>query len=772
MKNPLNKRLPRELKQEFSKYLVIFLLMTLVIGFVSGFLVADESMITAYHESFEKYHVEDGHFETQKALNKAQRKRIEGLNIDLYDLYFSEEIIETPSNTSKLRLFKNRTEVNKACVMAGRLAEKSGEIAIDRMWADNNKLHIGDTITSKDHTWKIVGTVALSDYSTMFENNSDSMFDAIKFGVAVITEEDFETDKNQRYVYAFRYLKRPKDEAQENDMATDLMDDLNEEIKIEEFVPRYLNQAIRFTGDDMGSDKAMMILLLYIMIAIMAFVFAVTITNTIIQEANVIGTLRASGYTKQEIIVHYMKAPILVTLAAAVVGNILGYTVFKKVCAFMYYNSYSLPTYITIWNMNAFIETTLIPIAMMIVINFVILKRKLDLSPLKFIRRDLSRRKQRKAIRLPHKIPFFSRFRMRVISQNRANYAVLFIGIMFANLLLLFGLALPDIIHNYQEDLQKNLIANYQYMLKIPVDAVDDDHPLQSTLNMMMFMNEVNTDNPDAEKFSAYTLATLGDMGKQEDIVFYGVKDHSKYIDIKETDDVYISKSYAEKYYLKKGDSITLKEKYKSDQYTFKVSGIYDYDGAVCIFMNKDKLNETFDLGKQYFSGYFSDSKITDIDKDHIGTVIDFDALSKISRQLEHSMGNFMYMVQGIAIIIFMILIYLLSKTIIEKNAQSISMTKILGYNNKEISQLYIVSTSIMVILSVIITAPLVFYLLKPIFVVMMREEMTGWITFNVSLSVFIRVIVYGIITYSVIAYLEYKRIQRVPMEEALKNVE
>ena len=52
MKNPLRKRIPRELKSEIGKYLVIFLLMLGTIGMVSGFLVADGSMIKAYNESF------------------------------------------------------------------------------------------------------------------------------------------------------------------------------------------------------------------------------------------------------------------------------------------------------------------------------------------------------------------------------------------------------------------------------------------------------------------------------------------------------------------------------------------------------------------------------------------------------------------------------------------------------------------------------------------------------------------------------------------------
>ena len=62
MKDPLWKRLPRELVGDIGKYLVIFLFMTASIGFVSGFLVADKSMLDAYRESFPKYNIENGNF--------------------------------------------------------------------------------------------------------------------------------------------------------------------------------------------------------------------------------------------------------------------------------------------------------------------------------------------------------------------------------------------------------------------------------------------------------------------------------------------------------------------------------------------------------------------------------------------------------------------------------------------------------------------------------------------------------------------------------------
>lgn len=72
MKNPLRKRLLRELKNDIGKYLVIFLFMTATIGFVSGFLVADESMLYAYDESFEKYNVENGNFTTEQKLTETR----------------------------------------------------------------------------------------------------------------------------------------------------------------------------------------------------------------------------------------------------------------------------------------------------------------------------------------------------------------------------------------------------------------------------------------------------------------------------------------------------------------------------------------------------------------------------------------------------------------------------------------------------------------------------------------------------------------------------
>ena len=150
MKNPLRKRLPRELKGELGKYLVVFILMVASIGFVSGFLVADNSMLIAYNEGFEKYNIEDGNFRTAEQVHKTQREEIEALGVKLYDNYYVEEPLD---NGSTMRFFKNRQQVDKVCLMKGELPARTGEIAIDRMYADNNNLSVGDTLRSGKRTW-------------------------------------------------------------------------------------------------------------------------------------------------------------------------------------------------------------------------------------------------------------------------------------------------------------------------------------------------------------------------------------------------------------------------------------------------------------------------------------------------------------------------------------------------------------------------------------------------------------------------------------------
>jgi putative ABC transport system permease protein len=707
-----------------------------------------------YEEAEEKYELNDPDFKA--------------VPVRVYENFYKNE--EEDNNNDgisdgTIRVYAKTDEVNLACLMKGRFPETADEIAIDRMHADNVGIEVGDTVTAGGQKFQVVGLIAYVNYATLHEKSTDLMFDALKFDVAMVTKSGFaRLNKTIHYAYAWHYAETPEDEKEEKHASDDFMKALLtqtvvNENELEDYVPRYANPAINFATEDMGSDEAMGGVLLDILIVIIAFIFAVTISNTIAKEASAIGTLRASGYTKGELVRHYLSMPVIVTLVAAGIGNLLGYTVLKKVVVSMYYNSYSLPTYQTIWNPNAFLKTTLIPVVLMFVVNLVVIIRMMQHTPLQFLRHDLKKTKRKKAMRLP-RWSFLSRFRLRIIFQNIPNYIILFAGIFFIMVMLAMAIGMPSTLQFYKENATNMMFAKYQYVLK---SCEDEDG------------NLIETANGNAEAFGMYSLQKKG-VEITEEVSVYGISDDSYYVEIDELaslkeDEVYISKPFCDKYGLKVGDSVSLDEKYENEQYQFIVAGIYDKCQSIAVFMSIENYRSVFGLDDGEFTGYLSDTEITDIDEKNIAMVITERDITKMCDQLEHSMGSYMTYFQFLCILLSAVLIYLLTKIIIEKNENAISMTKILGYENREIASLYLLSTTMVVIASDAVSVILGTQVMKQAWKAIMFGY-SGWYAFSMEPAGYVKMFAFVLIGYLIVMFFDFKRIKKIPLDEALKNVE
>lgn len=761
MRNPLNKRLPRELRAEFGKYLVIFLFLIGSIGIVSGYLVAGDSMATECDDSKEKYKVEDGNFELYF---KGSDKLIEAIeadgDIDVFENFYINGVSEEEDAT--FRVYKERKDIDLVSLLEGELPEEDDEIAISRTFANNekNNLEIGDKIQIGDVKYKVSGFVSMSDYTTQFESANDMMFDSARFSASVVTDEGFErlSESDIHYNYSFFYNEAPEDDEEASKKAEELIETINELSKknfnaITNFIPAFANQAIIFAPNDVKGDKVGVEILGYMIVILIAFIFGITINTTVTRESQVIGTLRASGYTKGEIIRHYMFCPMLVVTVACIIGNILGYTVFKDFAANLYYTSYDFPKFTVQWNAVAFIKTTLIPFLICLFINFFTLYRKLRLSPLKFLRKDISATARRKALKLSHKIGIMSRYRIRIILQNMANYITIFVGILLASIFVVFGLIMEPLMDNYAKSVEKNILANYQYVLKAPY--------------------EINND--DAEKITMSSFKTNLGLKTEEEITFYGIQDDSDYVDIDfsnlEDDELYISTAISEKYNIHVGDTFKFKECYSSDKYSYKVAGLYEYPSICAVFMPQSNLNELLGESEDYYTGYFSNEEIDDIDPLYLMSKITIDDMTKVSRQLTNSMGGLMKAVTVFGVIVYMLVIYLLAKIIIEKNANSISMGKILGYYDNEMNKLYVMSTTIVALGSFVITVPLTNIAIKYIWIAMMKSY-SGWFRYDTPYLSLIETFVIGVVAYLIIAFILLKQVKKTPMLSALKSLE
>lgn len=990
MRNPLTKRIPRELAKDAAKYIAIFIMMVLLISMCSGMRVGNESLKKAYYDSFEIYNIEDGHIVFDKQLPESLKNTLEEkIGMKLYDgYYFDETMSETGAD---IRVYKQTSEVNKPCLLSGELPDADNEIAIDRVFAKNNDINVGDKMTLNGKELTVTGFVALPNYSTLYENNTDAMFDSINFSIAVMTDSGFGSvgSKNLSYNYAWQYNEDYNDDIEAAELSEKFLDVIEDEltaydeaivekqvdeitdklekaseeyadiykerfenkieevtetvktgaeeygklyktaleekissvaenvqkgaeeyaallmtgkqptkadlsvdvddfafqmignsvqaamsgteytapseqeflaqykdsvkkpiqsdlsvetddftfkmiedtvsamlsgeepsapsedefkdaylktiekptkdelsvplddflfgiiedgvdaeingeeyempadeefedeidktdiISVDDYVPRYLNMAVIFSIDDIGGDEAGTMVMVYMMIALIAFIFAVTISNTVVSEAGVIGTLRASGYTKGEMIRHYMALPIIVTFIAAVAGNIIGYTVMKDFCVDLYLSSYSLTTYVTVWDASAFILSTVVPIVLMLIINFAVLISKLKLSPLKFLRRDLRKNNNKKAFRLNTKIPFKTRFSLRILLTNLPGYIIMIIGILFSSILISFGDMMPRMMTDYKEIVIRDMISEYQYIVYDYEEA-----------------GEVSDEQ--AEKFAMSSFDYSKEGFLTDSISVYGVSENSRYVSANIPEGTaLISTGISQKYGLSEGDIITLDEKYKRDiSYEIKIGGVYDYESSLAMFMDLDDYNSTFGKDKDYFTGYFSNKELTELDPDDVASVITASDYTKLSDQLMTSMGGMMDLFKWFGAFFFIIVIYVLCKQVIERNFQSIALTKILGFRNSEIAGLYIVSTSIAVLVGLLISIPFIDVAMKTIFTGYLYTMMTGYIPCIISPITYTVTFVTGVACYAAVALLQMRKVAKVSKSEALKNVE
>ncbi len=749
MRNPLFKRLPREFKKDIIKYIVMFLFLTLPIALCSGYMIGNDSMIKTYYEGIENYKLEDGHFSSVNVIDDELFKTIEAdENITIYKLNYKDELTDS-SHTIRLYKSSDRAYINKWCIHEGVLPNAKNEIALDRLYCDNNKIKVGDIVKISNKEFKVTSTISLFDYSALFKNNTDSMFDANKFSISLVSDEAFDSFTNDNLIYNYAYLlpKRLNDK-EAHDKTSELTKNIYAKLltngnRLDTLLAKEDNQAIKFTIKDLEGDLTMMLVFGAIIVFGLAFVFALSIKSQIEGEAKSIGTLKAMGYKNRELLVQYLILPTLITLLAGVFGNILAYTFLKTYLVNLYYHSYSLPLYTTFYNPKALIYTTILPIVMVLIINFLVILRVLLIPSLNLLRNQLITKKNKKVMKLSHRINFISRFQMRVILQNKGTYIALFFGTLLASIILLFGLMMDPLLTHYKDEVIKSQIAPYQTILKMDMDNLDGEK---------LYVKTIDYKN---DQIMLFGLEKYGDNSK-----------YLKNLNIENQNMVIVSSDLKSKYGFDNNSIIRLDEKYNDNNYKFTVDGVYQTTGTLVIFMDANLFKETFD---DYLTSYFSDNKL-DISDEYVYKIISLDDLIVVSNQLADSMGRVFILFTVISVILFALLIFLLAKIVIEKNQNQISMLKIVGYKTFDINKIYNVSTGIITIISLVISTFIAQFFIKLAWDIVLKSKMSGWLDFYIAPYLYPVIFGIGIGAFLLVYLIESRKISKINLALALKD--
>ena len=883
---PLAKRLPRELRRNIGKYLGIFLLMCGSIALTSGFLLAAHSIGCLIDNMRDEYTIEDGRVTTSfeaidDQIHAAEDAAEDVGGVTLYKNVSIDAIIKksTGDDGTKrtLRTYTHRTNIDIASYCEGSKPQADDEIAIDRVFAKNNELTVGDTVELDGRDYTICGIMTQPDSQALFLNNSDFTVNTITYGVAEVTDAGFaalqDAGGSPAYTYSFIFNERNLSVADRTDAEKDMVEALeNADARVDDLIDADSNQGIGYARDDVDGDSMMWTTLLDIIIVIMAFVFVVLTDATIEEESAIIGTLLASGYRRREIVLHYLALPAIVGILAALLGCALGVTFFTEPMRNLYYGSYSLPPFQVYWSWEIFVKCAVVPAAALILITLVGLLRKMGKTPLQFLRHEASGKSgTKRGLRLPERMGFVSRFRLRVFLRNLGNFATLFVGIAFASLLLLFGLAILPTMTHYADNLETSLVAEHQYTLKAPLELEGSDQEreqwtalerLQSvdgallsaaqesqdelddaadaaqeaaaaataspsaanltaaqdalakvqnkkdalyaslddladalgcsrdeTIDLIDKASEIDTDTDDihpvntvdngaskiaqAEKYAVYQLQyDRGEGNGTETIAIWGVSTDSRYWKDLGVGDgrVVFGRGLVDKFGWDEDQQVKLYDKYEDKDYSLKYVGNGSEWGSksdMNIYLSINDFNKLFGNDTSYFNGYASDEALN-LDSRYFAGDTTPDDMRAVGDQFIGMMSNLIGMMVGLAVFIFLLFMYLLTKAVIDRSARSISYMKVFGYRDNEILHLYIRSITLCVAASLVLSLPVIIGSLTAIFRSMLLsyngniEIYVPWWSMAACLGI-------GFMTYLAVALLHTRSIKRVSLAEALK---
>lgn len=200
------------------------------------------------------------------------------------------------------------------------------------------------------------------------------------------------------------------------------------------------------------------------------------------------------------------------------------------------------------------------------------------------------------------------------------------------------------------------------------------------------------------------------------------------------------------------------------------VENVYDYKGSLTVFMEMDSLNELLGYEEGAFNSYLSNEEL-DIPDEYLAKRITREDMTQSITQMLDSFKGIFRILNVASVGIYMILMYILTKTVIEKNALAISFMKVFGYDSKEIGKLYLNATTITVLVSLLVCIPLELVCFKVI-LVYVSSMIEGYIPFYLPKGVCGAIILIGIVAYFAINALHIRKVKRIPMSEALKNRE
>lgn len=536
------------------------------------------------------------------------------------------------------------------------------------------------------------------------------------------------------------------------DETDDMIDDIFSEDaqNLMTFVKAGDNARIQAASGDQELYRSVGTIAGAILLILISYVLSVFVVHSIDQESAVIGALYALGVKRKNLMAHYVTLPTVITFVSGLIGTLLGYSslgvpIQMQDC----YNYYSLPDLDVIYMPYLFIYGIVVPPVISIIVNSLVIRKRLSKPVLTMIRNE-QKVGNGKDIKLGN-MSFMNLFKIRqMLRESRTGFTVVF-GMFVSLLLAMMSLEIYTYCANVNRDYVNDTKYEYMYTYKYPTEEVPEGG------------------------YEAYAKTLKKKIyGYNFDITVMGLTENNPFFDVNLSDSsskVAISSSIAYKYGLDVGDTLTLKDDEADKIYAFEISSVAQYAPSFMVFMPYDKALELFDEPEDYFNVVFSDHAL-DVETGRLYATTTKTDVKKAAGIFSDIMQGMILTIGGVSVLIFIVVMYLMMKVMIDRSSFNIALIKIFGYRNKEVKKMYLDGNFYIITIGALISIPLTKWIMdmayEPAFVPNIACGIDKSFPFWVYLAIFAGIL----ILYFIINHLLIRRIRKMVPAEVLKNRE
>lgn len=732
----LYKRIPRLFREDIFRNLMLMLLIVVGMSVVLGGAIGNAAIIDTNKDVRSVSAVESGNFTLFAEADDDTMKKLKDKGNIIEEQFYTDI---NAGDDKTLRIFKDRKKIDLVNIISGTKAAADDEIVLEKHFAEKNRYSVGDKIKAGGKEFRVVGTCSVPDYTYVKKNPSDLNSDTEKFSVAFVSDKTFD-DFAETPVYSYAYILG------ENCANKDIKTILSDSGLIKTILIKENNTRINAYEDDCSLMKNASMLTGVIFMILIAYILTIFVKSIVENEKSVIGTLYSLGYLRGELIRMYMLLPVMIVLLSSVISIIIGYYVTSDLLAADSIDLYSMPELKKQIKPEIIIYALAMPVCITIIVNYITLRKNLDHKPI-----DLLRRSQTRSVRINSKLrdlPFFTAFRIREFLSEIGSNLILCIGIFVSSILLVLGFTIEAGMNHYVKHVSDEVGYKYEYTLKQLPEEVPDD--AEAILSKSFYYSE-------------------GDM----DIIMIGTEENSEFFDMnvsEKTDEITVSDSFANKYELKTGDIVKLRDILNDKEYSLKIDRIVPYSYGLCVFQNIHTMRKAFDINENYYTGLVSNKEL-DLDDNTIMSVTTDKDIKDAANSLTENMQMMMLLMEGMGLIVFAAVIFLIVRIIIGKSSFSISLIKIFGYNQREINKVYLGVPFIVTLISCIISIPLCTKIVKLIYPYL-TKDIPAYFIGTLDLRMDIYLAAYMMIVYLVVNIFLMRQIRKISLAQVIKERE